>query len=349
VPLQQTLKRWGAERQSLLQPVEWVDSHMPLPAMEAPQSLPQAPLMEDRQLQQRRAAIHTAATVERPQQQATQLQFRAVTQARLQPQIGGSGGGVPCCGIPGIGIAGVANAASFASTINGYLATAQSTATGSSGQAQASAQTTFASVNSVQAVATGQVGGTGPTSAFAQVGGGASIPGARPAGQSFSVVNTVASVPLTLAFGSMGAGYGGSGSSLTYQQSATFAFNNASGSLLIDFLGSNSLGNGFDSALFQISDNGNLIVNQSFTSLASAEAYLSTNNLINMLAGGLNNVQLSLNEIMSAGEGFSFDYAAAGGVTATPLPPAWTMMLIGLAGFGFVAHRRKSKAALKAA
>ena len=31
------------------------------------------------------------------------------------------------------------------------------------------------------------------------------------------------------------------------------------------------------------------------------------------------------------------------GVAATPLPPAWTMMLIGLAGFGFVAFRRNNK------
>jgi hypothetical protein len=31
------------------------------------------------------------------------------------------------------------------------------------------------------------------------------------------------------------------------------------------------------------------------------------------------------------------------GVAATPLPPAWTMMLIGLAGFGFIAFRRRAK------
>jgi hypothetical protein len=53
-----------------------------------------------------------------------------------------------------------------------------------------------------------------------------------------------------------------------------------------------------------------------------------------------------INETMSNAEGFSFDYAAAGGVSATPLPATWTMMLIGLAGFGFVAYRRKSKPAL---
>jgi hypothetical protein len=36
-------------------------------------------------------------------------------------------------------------------------------------------------------------------------------------------------------------------------------------------------------------------------------------------------------------------------VSTTPLPPSWTMMVIGIAGFGFVAYRRKSKPALMAA
>src|ERR1700730_11321536 len=36
-------------------------------------------------------------------------------------------------------------------------------------------------------------------------------------------------------------------------------------------------------------------------------------------------------------------------VSATPLPPTWTMMLIGLAGFGFVAYRRKAKPEFMAA
>jgi hypothetical protein len=61
------------------------------------------------------------------------------------------------------------------------------------------------------------------------------------------------------------------------------------------------------------------------------------------LGGGINNIQLAFNETMSSGEGFGFNYAAAGGVSATPLPPTWTMMLIGLAGFGFAAYRRQRK------
>ena len=153
--------------------------------------------------------------------------------------------------------------------------------------------------------------------------------------------------PLTLAVGSMGAG--GIGGSLAYQQSASFTLNATGVPFLIDLISNTSLGTGFDSATFQVSDNGNLVVNQSFASLAAAQAFFSNNNLIDiMLAGGLNNVQLAFDETMSAGEGFSFDYSTAS-VSATPLPPAWTMMLIGLAGFGFAAHRWKSKPALMTA
>jgi hypothetical protein len=49
--------------------------------------------------------------------------------------------------------------------------------------------------------------------------------------------------------------------------------------------------------------------------------------------------------MMSGGEGFSIDYASAS-VSATPLPPGWTLMLIGIAGFGLVAYRRNGKPAL---
>jgi hypothetical protein len=60
---------------------------------------------------------------------------------------------------------------------------------------------------------------------------------------------------------------------------------------------------------------------------------------------GVNDIQFSFNEMMSGGEGFSFQYASAS-VSASPLPPSWTMMLVGLAGFAFIAYRRKSKPTL---
>ena len=54
-----------------------------------------------------------------------------------------------------------------------------------------------------------------------------------------------------------------------------------------------------------------------------------------------------------AGTNSAFDYQAVvwspSPVSATPLPPTWTMMLIGLAGFGFFAYGRNSKPAFTAA
>jgi hypothetical protein len=151
---------------------------------------------------------------------------------------------------------------------------------------------------------------------------------------------------LMLAVGSMGAS--GIGGSLAYQQTASFMFNAGSSPFLIDFLGNTSLGSGFDTATFTISDNGQLVFNQSFANLSGAQAFFSINNLLAIqLAGGFNNIQLAFNETMSGGEGFSFSFASAAAVT--PLPPAWTMMLIGIAGFGFVAYRRKSTSAMRLA
>jgi hypothetical protein len=236
------------------------------------------------------------------------------------------------------GIAGAVNVNSFATTIKGNTAVAQSTAVGSRGQAQATAQTQFANLSSVQSMARSQVGGTAPASAHAQVGSAGSLPNAINPGQSFSVVSPFVAGPFTVALGSMGAA--GTGAPLTYNESANFIFNAIGAPFVIDLLSSASLGTGFDSATFQILDNGNLVDSQSFADLASAQAFFFNNLIDIQLGAGLNNVQLAFNETMSGGEGFSFDYGTAS-VSATPLPPTWTMMLIGLAGFGFVAYRRK--------
>jgi hypothetical protein len=147
-----------------------------------------------------------------------------------------------------------------------------------------------------------------------------------------------------VALGSMGASGTGT-SSLAYSQSASFTFNAVGSPFQLDLLGNSSLGTGFDSALLKIFDNGNLIINQSFADLAAAQAYFFNKLIDIQLGAGLHNIQLAFNETMSGGEGFGFDYAATGGVSATPLPPSWTMVLIGLIGFGFVAYRRQRKEA----
>jgi hypothetical protein len=90
---------------------------------------------------------------------------------------------------------------------------------------------------------------------------------------------------------------------------------------VLDLLSSDALGIGFDSALFTISLNSIVIDSQSFTDLASAEAFFS-NNLIGVpLLAGPNSVQIAFSETMSGTEGFSFDYAVAS-VSNVPAPIA---------------------------
>src|SRR5262249_42392556 len=209
---------------------------------------------------------------------------------------------------------GAANANSFATTINGNAAQAKSTATGSGGgQAQATAQTNFGNFTSAQSTSTSPVPVTvtvTTANAIAQPGGVVSLSNAIIAGQSFSVVSGSAFGPLTVANGSMGAGYGGTGESLTYQVSVTFT--QFGGVFVLDLLSSDALGNGFDSALFTISLNSAVFESQSFTDLASAEAFFS-NNLIPFFGG---NIQITFSETMSSAGGGRFDYAVA----STPVP-----------------------------
>jgi hypothetical protein len=215
------------------------------------------------------------------------------------------------------------NANSSAATINGNAAQAKSFATGSlasAGQAQATAQTNFGGFQSVQSTSTSPVTGTTTAAgAIAQAGGVVSLSNAIIAGQSFSVVSGSGFGPLTVANGAMGAG--AVGVSLTYKESASFT--QTGGAFVLDLLSSDSLGVGFESALFQILQNGAVIDSQAFTDLASAEVFFS-NHLIGVpLLAGPNSVQLQFSETMSGTEGFSFDYAvASSGMSAVPGPIA---------------------------
>jgi len=146
----------------------------------------------------------------------------------------------------------------------------------------------------------------------------------------------------TVVLGSMGAGYGGTGQSLTYEESISFALNG--GNFGIDLLNGFALGNGFDSAKFQILLNGNVIESQSFATRASAEPFFSSD-LINIaLAGSLNNIEMLFDETMSSPSGFGFNYAAgyvSSGPAVTPLLAAWTMLLPVIIGPGFTLNRQR--------
>jgi hypothetical protein len=229
---------------------------------------------------------------------------------------------------------GDANANSSATTINGNAAQAKSTATGNPSQfgaARATAQTNFGNFSSVQSTSTSPLprnfGGT-TASAIAQAGGVISPSNPIIPGQSFSVVTGSAFGPLTVAIGSMGAGYGGAnavspGVSLTYGETVSFTQNG--GIFVLDLLSSDALGIGFDIATFAIVLNNAIFDNESFTDLASAELFFS-NHLINVpLLDGPNSIGIFFSETMSSPVGFSFDYAVAsvgGGMSAVPGPIA---------------------------
>ena len=222
---------------------------------------------------------------------------------------------------------GAANANSFATTINGNAAQANSTAAGSNGQAQATAQTNFGNFKSVQStstspVASGFSGGGTAAAASAQAGGVVSPSNPIIPGQSFSVVSGSGFGPLTVANGSMGAGFGGTSTPITYQESVSFTQNG--GVFVLDLLSNDALGIGFDSALFTISLNSIVIDSHSFTDLASAEAFFSDNLIGVPLLAGPNSIQIAFNETMStccSPMGFSFDYADAS-VSNVPGPIA---------------------------
>jgi hypothetical protein len=190
----------------------------------------------------------------------------------------------------------------------------------SGGQAQAIAQTNFGNFQSVQSTSTSPVGATTtPAIAIAQAGG--ALGSNHLSDQNFSAVSGSGFGPLTVANGFMGAAPEASGAPVTYRESASFT--QIGGSFVLDLLSSHALGTGFDSALFQILLNGAVMDSQSFTDLASAEAFFSDRLIGVPLLAGPNNVQLQFSETMSNPlEGFSFDYAVASATSPVPGPIA---------------------------
>jgi len=114
-------------------------------------------------------------------------------------------------------------------------------------------------------------------------------------------------------------------------------------------------GAGLASLVFSIEGN-NFTLDDDLT---KASVTFDNGALINVAyLGGLNGFKLDLgtlglnyifSDLINPGLSSIGTISASAGVSATPLPPSWSLMLIGLVGAGFMAFRRKNSLQLAAA
>jgi hypothetical protein len=254
---------------------------------------------------------------------------------------------------------GTASATSNAATVGGALAQAQSTALGSSGQAQSTAKTSFASV-SVQSSAVAPTGGAATTDAIAQGGSGQAFANPGETAYAFSTALPDKAHATTLIGGAgdgasallgprdavfgtaiLGANYAsdGGGESNTYSASSTFDFGYG-GDLQLGLIDSRltgfSSGAGFESMEFTITADGVEILDTTFRSLAIAESFFR-DDVIDLGSDLGPNIDLTFGYTLVADGtgGFGFDLAVGG---AVPESSTWAMMLVGFAGLGFAGH-----------
>ena len=261
------------------------------------------------------------------------------------------------------------NATSNAESGKGALAQAQSTAIGSSGQAQSTAKTSFPGVHvqSTTMAPTGGFGATATTNSIAQAGAsGQAFTNPGQTAFSFSTglpdkayatmlidgASNVANAllgPRDQVFGTgiLGANYApdGNGQSFTYNSSSTFDFSGPEGDLLLGLINSEQTGfaggSGFQSLQFSILDNGTQIFGTTFGSLAVAESFFHDRVFDLGALGPNNDLTFDYKLVANGSGGFGLDFAFGGVI---PEPSTWAMMLLGFAGLGFLGYRQTRRA-----
>jgi hypothetical protein len=140
-------------------------------------------------------------------------------------------------------------------------------------------------------------------------------------------------------------------STVTYNLTLTDTFGpeGGTGTLIVNgpiTSGTNTFTSGSGGGLNSLSF---LIDGSNFTlgsALGTSSATFSNGNLTSLFyLGALGGFKLSLGTVGLGyvyGDLFNLSHNSMGTISAsaTPLPPTWTMMLIGLAGFGFMLYRR---------
>ena len=261
------------------------------------------------------------------------------------------------------GTNGAANASATATSDHGAIAQAQSTAVGSSGEAQSTAGTSFTNVK-VQSTATAPTGSTATTNAIAQAGGSgqafsnpgqtayAFAVGAPGKAYATSLIGSAGAVadallgPRDAIFGAaiLGANYApdGGGESHTYSATTTFDFGYR-GDLLLGLIDNQETGFdsglGFQSMDFYVIADGAKIDDWTFTSLAAADSFFQDQVIdLGSTFGPDVGLTFGYDLVADGSGGYGFDLAVGGTVPETS---TWSMMALGFAGLGFLGYRAR--------
>jgi hypothetical protein len=164
--------------------------------------------------------------------------------------------------------------------------------------------------------------------------------------------------------GAMSAAYGGTGQALQYEDTVLFNFTTKTTETLdLNLLSDNFSGIGFDSLKLVVAAVGAPSHTYTFSTLVSAQSFFGNHPLsLGSFASG--NQSVSLDYVLTynsgtkaaasvTGFGFAYDIAAPQLSSALVLPSSsvtapevstWLMMLVGLAGLGWVGSRRSRTA-----
>ena len=139
----------------------------------------------------------------------------------------------------------------------------------------------------------------------------------------------------------LGANLSGDGSvSNTYSASSTFDFA-AKGDLLLGLISPlDGAPTDFQQIDFTVTLNGAEVVDETFTSLAAADAFFA-DDVINLgSVSGAAEITFAYDLVAGGSGGYGMDLAFGG---AVPEPSTWAMMLIGFGGLGYAGLRRAGK------
>jgi hypothetical protein len=277
---------------------------------------------------------------------------------------GGAGGTAPIG--PGVnGVDGKGATTASAATDSGAKAQALATAMGSVAQAQSSAVTSLSQISLAKTAVSASTESTATTTAIVQAGAGGQMlvkPGQSAYAFATALPATAYSTALTggasnvasvllgardVVFGAsiLGANLSGDGSvSDRYSASATFDLA-YKGDLVLGLTAPlDDTPTDFQSIDFTVTLDGADVLDQSFTSLAAADAFFNDNVLNLGAVSGVSDIVFSYDLVAGGAGGYGLDLAFAG---AAPEPSTWAMMLIGFGSLGYAGARRAGRSALK--